>query len=86
MAMNALAVLLANIVNRADVRVVEGGCSLGFALEAGERLWVTGNIVGQELESDEAMETQVFRLVHDAHATAAEFLDYAVMRDCLVDH
>ena len=33
-----LAVLLANVINRANVGVIQCGCSLGFALEAGKRL------------------------------------------------
>src|ERR1700730_5947660 len=39
-----LPVLLANVVNRADVGMVQYGRGLSFALKAGECLWVTGNL------------------------------------------
>ena len=38
----SVAVLLANVINRADVRVIECGRSLRLTLETGERLWVLG--------------------------------------------
>ncbi len=41
-----LAVLLANVVDRTDVGVVERGGGLGFALEARKRLRVAGDVVG----------------------------------------
>ena len=40
MAMNALAVLLADFVDRADVGMVQSGSGLSFALEAVQRLRV----------------------------------------------
>ena len=33
---------IVNLVDRADVRVVQGGCSLGLPLETGEGLCVVG--------------------------------------------
>jgi len=41
------------IVNRADIRMVERGRGLRFALKAGQRLRVAGDFTGQELECDE---------------------------------
>src|ERR1700674_253999 len=79
-------VLLANVVNRADVGMVQGGRGLGFALKAGKRLRITGNLLGQELEGDEAMQPRVFRFVDDAHAATSELLDDAVVGDGLADH
>src|SRR5579863_6827447 len=38
-----LAILLADVINGADVGVVQGGSSLGFAAKAGESLGVTGH-------------------------------------------
>ena len=40
-----------------------------------------GNFLGQELESDEAMQPCVFGLVHDAHPAATDLLHDAVVRD-----
>ena len=41
-----LTVLLANVVDRADVRMVERGRGLRFALKAGQRLRVAGDFIG----------------------------------------
>ncbi len=84
--MNACTVLVVNFVDGADVRMVQGGSSLGFALKAGESLRVFGYVVGQELEGDKATELHILSLVDHAHPATAEFLDDAVVRDGLADH
>src|SRR5208282_218471 len=66
-----LAVLLANVVDGADIRMVERGRSPGLAAEALERLAVSGYIFGEEFQGDEAVEAGVLGLVDDAHAAAA---------------
>ncbi len=81
-----LAVLLADFVDGADVGMVQSGGGLRFALEARQRLRILGNIVGQELEGDKAMQPCVFGLVDNTHPAAAELLDDAVVRDGLADH
>src|SRR5216683_591699 len=80
------AVLLANVVNRADVGMVQCGCGLGFALKTGECLRVTGNLLGQELEGDEAMQPRVLSLVNHTHPATTHLLNDAVVRDGLADH
>ena len=80
-----VAVFLADVVDGADVGVIERGGGLGFALEAGERLRVFGDGVGEEFQSDETIEAGVFGFVDDAHAAAAEFFEDAVMGDSLAD-
>jgi hypothetical protein len=77
---------LANVVNRADVEVVQRLRGLGFALKAGECLWVEGNRLGQKLEGDETMQSHVFGFVDHVHPAATELLDDTVVRDCLADH
>ena len=72
-----------NLVDRADVRVVQRGRSLGFPLETAEGLRVVGEFVGKELQGDVATELQVFRLVHHTHAPAADPAEDAVMRNRL---
>jgi len=74
-----LPVLVVNFVNRADVRMIECGGCLGFALETAECLRVFGYIVGQELESHEAPELQILSLVDNTHPAASQLLDDAVM-------
>jgi hypothetical protein len=41
-----------NIVNRADVRVIQRGCRARFAAKALDGLRILGNIVGQEFQRD----------------------------------
>jgi len=44
------------------------------------------NVVGQELQGDEAEQICVLGLVDNAHLTAAELFNGAVVRDNLVDY
>ena len=81
-----LAVVLADVVDRADVRMVQGGRRLGFALKTGERLRVAGNFFREEFQGDETMQAGVFGFVNHAHAAAAEFFHDAVVRNGLVNH
>src|ERR1019366_4108996 len=81
-----LPVLLANVVDRANIGMIQCRGSLRFALETGERLWIAGKLFRQEPEGDEALKPGVLGLVHHAHATAAELTDDAVVRDSGVDH
>jgi hypothetical protein len=65
--------------------MVEGGGGAGFAFESFQRLGIVGDLFGEEFEGYEAAEARVFGFVHDAHATAAEFFDDAIVRDRLAD-
>ena len=78
--------VLANLVDRADVGMVQCRGGLRFSLETSESLGVIGHFVGQKLESDEAMEQSVLGLVDHTHPAAAELLDDAVVRDGLANH
>ena len=81
-----LAVLFADVVNGANVGVVQCGCGLGLALKAGERLRVAGYFIGKEFQGYEAMQARVFGFINHAHAAAAEFLDDAIVGNGLADH
>ncbi len=80
-----LSVLVINLVDGADIRMIQCGRSLGFALKAGECLRVFGYIVGQELESHKAIEFDILGLIDDTHPAAAQLLDDAVVRDGLTN-
>ena len=84
--MNAFPVLFTNVIDRADVWVIQRGRSLRFSLEAGQGLWVSGPILSQKLKRNEAMETRILSFVNDSHPAAAELLNDAIMRDGLTDH
>src|SRR6266566_3718519 len=78
--------LFPDVVDGADVGMIQGGRSLCFSLESGESMRITGYILRQKLERDETVETSVLRFVNHSHPAAAELLDDAVMRDGLADH
>jgi hypothetical protein len=59
---------------------------LRLTLKADERLRVASEVFREELNCDEPVEASIFGLVDDAHASAAELLDNAIMRDGLADH
>jgi hypothetical protein len=54
-------------------------------MEASHGLRVAGDIVGQELQGDESVQTSVLGLVDNAHAAAPEPFEDAVVRDRLPD-
>jgi hypothetical protein len=67
-----LAVVLADLIDRDDARVVEQGDSLGLVLEAAE-LVVTGEESGLDhLQRHGSVERDLAGLVHHAHAAASE--------------
>ncbi len=82
----ALAVVLADFVDGADVGVVQRGSGAGFAAKAFESLRILRNVFGEEFERDKATEGGVFGLVNNAHPAAAQFFDDAIVRDGLADH
>ena len=49
-----LPVLLPNLVDGADIGMIQRGGGLRLALEAGQGLRVFGDVVGQKLERDKA--------------------------------
>lgn len=75
-----------NFVNRANVRMVQRGCCFGFALKAAEGLRVTGNIIWNKLQRDEAVQSKVLGLVDHTHTTTAEFFQDAEVRNGLANH
>ncbi len=77
------AFVLADFVDGADVGMVQRGGGARFAPETFQRLRVLDHIEGQEFQGDEAAQLGVFRFVDDAHSTAAEFFDDAVMAESL---
>jgi hypothetical protein len=75
------ALVLADLVDRDDVRVVEAGGRLGLGLEA---LDVTGRreLAGEDhLQGDGTVEAHLPRPVHDAHAAAGDDFQQFVVAD-----
>jgi hypothetical protein len=66
--------------------MVQSGSGFSFATETLQGLAILGNIVGQEFESDKAVEAGVLGFVDHAHPAATQLFDDAVMRNALTDH
>src|SRR5208283_4347948 len=77
---------LPNLVNGANIGMVEGGSGASFSAETLQCLRVTRQIVGQELQSNKAAKVGVLSLVDDTHSAATELFDDAVVRNGLADH
>jgi hypothetical protein len=76
--------VLANLVDGADIGMIQRRCGAGFPAEAFERLGVLGRILGQKLQSHQPAKFRVLSLVDHTHA-AAQLFDDTVMRDGLAD-
>ena len=66
--------------------MIQCGRRAGFALKALASLRILGQIFWQELEGHTSAQAEVFSLVHDSHATAAQLAQNAVMGDGLAQH
>ncbi len=77
--------VLAQVVDDDDVRVVEAGAGLGFPVESGLQLVGDLRFARDHLERDEPIEDRVVGLVDGAHPAAADALDDPVLPD-LLDH
>ena len=64
--------LLAGGVHRHDVRVVDRRRHARLAAEALAKLGVAGEVGGDDLQRDRALEVELQRAVDDAHAAAAD--------------
>src|SRR5437660_12581418 len=78
--------MLANLVNRADVGMVQSGGGLGLASKTLQSLDVLCKFLRQEFQGNKTLELCVLSLVDNTHPAAAEFLDNAIMRNGLSDH
>ena len=81
-----LPILLADVINSADVRMVQRGCRLRFTLETAQSLRIFRHIIGQELERDKAPQSGVLSLIDDTHPTTAKSLQNVVVRNGLANH
>jgi len=63
---------LADVVQRADVRMAQRGNDARLALEALAELRIVGGVRRQNLDCDPPIEPRVARLVHLAHAAGAD--------------
>ena len=75
------AVLLADIINRTDVGVIQGGSGASLALKTTQGLRIAGEGIRQEFERDKAVQARIFGFIDHAHPSSAQLFDNAVMGD-----
>ena len=68
-----------NVVNRADVGMIERGCSARFAAESLDCLRDPGNVVGEEFQRNAPAEARVLGSVNHAHPAAAKLFQDVVV-------
>src|ERR1051326_1638566 len=81
-----LTLVLANVVNRADVGVIQSGGRAGLAAEPFQCLLVLKGLLGQKLERHAAAKSGVFTSVDHSHAATSELVENAVVSDSLAGH
>ena len=80
-----LAVLFADFVDGADVRMVQRGSSLRLTPKAFESCGSCAMSSGRNLSATDATEAVVFGFIDHTHPAAAEFFQDAVVRNGLAD-
>ena len=78
--------VFADLVDDADIRMVQRGGGARLAPKSLQSVRVAREFVGQEFQSDVPPQIEIFGLVNDAHAAAAQFAQNCVMREGLTDH
>ncbi len=81
-----LSVLLLDVVDRADIGLVQGRRGLCLAPEPGDCMRVPSYAVRQEFQRNKTVEPGILRLVNRSHPAPTEVCDHAVVRDGLADH
>ena len=72
---------LSDVVDSADVGMIERGGSASFAAKSLDGLGVVRNIIGKEFQRYIAAQARVFGFVNHSHASTAQFFEDAVVRD-----
>ena len=72
---------LADVVNRADIRMIQRRCGARFAAESFDGLSVVRNVVGKKFQRNVAAEARVLGLINHAHPAAAKLFDDFVVGD-----
>ena len=71
-----------NVVDGADVRVIQRRRSARFAPKSLDRLRVLRNIVGKEFQRHVPAKPRVLGLVNHAHPSAAQFFEHGIVGNC----
>src|SRR5579885_1341979 len=77
------ATFLADIINGANIRVIQCRCGLRFSMEALLRCGIRRGRRGKELQCHSAMQPGVLGLVHHTHSADAQLPYNSIVRDDL---
>ncbi len=77
-------VLAADVMEGANVGVVQAGDGLRLALEPLLQIRVRGDMLGEDLDGDGSIESRVSRFVHFPHAARADGVDDLVRAEPLL--
>ena len=75
-----------DFVDRADVRMIDGGRGASFSQEPGAGFLVADEIGGERFDGDGAMELCILGLVDHTHPAFSNFLGYAVVEYGFSNH
>ena len=78
-------ILFFDLINGANVGVVQSGSRPRLALKAAEHMWVPGDFIGQKFERHKPAQLDILGLVNHTHSATAQLLDDAVMGNGLAD-
>src|SRR5947209_15542845 len=70
-----------NVMDRADVRMIESRCRPSLAPQTFQRLRRLRQFIGKKFKRHDSPQPQVLGLIHNSHAAAAQSLEDPVMRD-----
>ncbi len=80
------ALVLGNLMDGANVRMIQSGSGARFALEPLEGLGIILHVRRKEFQRHVAAEDQVLGFIDDSHSTSAELVEHAVVRVRISDH
>jgi hypothetical protein len=75
--------MFADVVNRANVRMIQCGRGPCFALESFDGAPIATDIFGQKFQRNPASEPHIFSSIDDTHAACTNFgLDLVMIQEC----
>ena len=75
-----------DVVDRANIRMVQGRGGTRLALKAVAEPGVVSKVFRQKLQGNETAKASVLRLVNDTHTARAQLFQDTVVRDGAADH
>ena len=81
-----LTVLLANLVDRANVGMIQRRRRARLSPKTFQSLWNLGQVVGKKFKRDKPAEGGILGLVDNTHAAATQRFEDSIVRDGLADH